>query len=95
MLQAVEEREWNHDLKRKVQQYGYRFGTPHFLSLASLPVRCWMSAHMRMHVTPRVVLSDATEHSSQNLRGGYLGPLPDFARDVTTRLMDQGVASLS
>jgi hypothetical protein len=53
--QAVEEREWDLDLKRKVQQYGYRF-----------------------------------EHNAQNLRGGYLGPLPDFAQQVTARLVSTG-----
>jgi hypothetical protein len=56
----VEEREWDLDLKRKVQQYGYRF-----------------------------------EHNAQNLRGGYLGPLPDFAREVTSRLVSTGTASVS
>lgn len=31
------------------------------------------------------------EHSAQNLRGGYLGPLPDFARDTTARLVARGL----
>lgn len=57
-MQAVEEREWDLDLKRKVQQYGYRF-----------------------------------EHNAQNLRGGYLGPLPDFAQQVTARLVSTGAVS--
>lgn len=56
LTQAVEEREWDLDLKRKVQQYGYRF-----------------------------------EHNAQNLRGGYLGPLPDFAQQVTARLVSTGL----
>jgi hypothetical protein len=58
-VQAVEEREWDLDLKRKVQQYGYRF-----------------------------------EHNAQNLRGGYLGPLPDFAQQVTARLVSTGACAM-